>query len=308
MNYWLVVGTIQNWHTAFEHGNIWGLRETQHNLWENLNEKDIILFYVTRPVGGIIGYGVVRTKFKQNKPLWPYELKERKVIWPLRFEFDVNFCLPPDKWASEKTASKELWPRAGFQLLSRNVAEELVSNMGTVEYAAKDNEPLLVSEPSVEFVSVAERMEKTPSTHDEVKEILVQIGKLQNYIAEKEYSFDIGKLDVVWRRVEQSVPTYVFEVQVGGDVYHALAEYACEDREHFIVITLDGASKIIEKKILKFIPNHALPSCSAECGHLIILVLRLLFEVYEIASTRSAAKLARQAYSEKGWHLWRPKL
>lgn len=224
MNYWLVVGTTQNWRTAFEHGNIWGLKETQHHLWESLNEKDIILFYVTRPVGGIIGHGVVHTKFKQNKPLWPYELKERKVIWPLRFEFDVNFCLPLDKWASEKTASKELWPRAGFQLLSRNVAEKLISNMGTVEYAAKDNEPLLVSEPSVEFVSVAERIEKTPSTHDEVKEILAQIGKLQNYIAEKEYPFDIGRLDVVWRRVEQSVPTYVFEVQVGGDVYHALAK------------------------------------------------------------------------------------
>ena len=28
----------------------------------------------------------------------------------------------------------------------------------------------------------------------------------------------------MWRRVERSVPTYVFEVQVGGDVYHALGK------------------------------------------------------------------------------------
>ena len=224
MNYWLVVGATQNWHTAFKHGNIWGLKETQRHLWESLNENDIVLFYATKPAGGIIGYGVVRTKFKQSKPLWPYELKEYKVIWPLRFEFDVNFCLPPDKWASEKLVSKELWPRAGFQILSQNLGEKLVSIMGAVEYATKDNKPLLVSEPSVEFVSVAEKIEKAPSTHDQIKETLVQIGKLQNYISEKEYTFDIGKLDVVWRRVEQSVPTYVFEVQVGGDVYHALAK------------------------------------------------------------------------------------
>jgi hypothetical protein len=28
-----------------------------------------VLFYATRPVGGVIGYGIVRTKFKQDKSL-----------------------------------------------------------------------------------------------------------------------------------------------------------------------------------------------------------------------------------------------
>ncbi|GAG62750.1 unnamed protein product [marine sediment metagenome] len=50
------------------------------------------------------------------------------------------------------------------------------------------------------------------------------MGNYRTIFVKEEYSFDIGKLDVVWRRVEQSVPTYVFEVQVGGDVYHALAK------------------------------------------------------------------------------------
>jgi len=221
MNYWLVVGTIQNWRTAFEHGNIWGLKETQRHLWQSLGENDGLLFYVTQPVGGIIGYGVVRTKFKQNQPLWPQELREHKVIWTLRFEFDVEFCLSPDKWVSEKTVSNELWPRAGFQLLSQDIGERLVSAMAAVEYA---NKPLLVSEPPVEFVSVAEKVERALPSHDQIKETLVQIGKLQKYICQQEYPFDIGKLDVVWRRVEQSVPTYVFEVQIGGDIYHALAK------------------------------------------------------------------------------------
>jgi len=53
---------------------------------------------------------------------------------------------------------------------------------------------------------------------------LIQIGKLQNFIAEPEYQFDIGKLDVVWRRVQQSVPTYVFEIQIGGNLYQALVK------------------------------------------------------------------------------------
>ena len=224
MNYWLAVGTKQNWDTAFEQGDIWGLKETQRHLWQSLDENDKLLFYATSPIGGIIGYGVVRTKFKQSKPLWPDELKGHKVVWPLRFEFDVEFCLPPDKWASEKIVSKEVWPRAGFQLLSQNIGEKLVSAMGAVQYAVKDSESLLISEPSVEFVSVADEIKKALPSHDQIKKTLIQIGKLQRYISQEEYPFDIGKLDVVWRRVEQSVPTYVFEVQVGGDVYHALAK------------------------------------------------------------------------------------
>jgi hypothetical protein len=35
---------------------------------------------------------------------------------------------------------------------------------------------------------------------------------------------DGTRLDVVWRRLEQAVPAYVFEVQVGGDLYHALGK------------------------------------------------------------------------------------
>lgn len=74
-----------------------------------------MLFYATRPVGGVIGYGVVRTKFKQDKPLWPQEVMEGKVIWPNRFEFDVEYCLPLDKWKTNRIVSKKLIPRGGFQ-------------------------------------------------------------------------------------------------------------------------------------------------------------------------------------------------
>ncbi|GAI19188.1 unnamed protein product, partial [marine sediment metagenome] len=73
-------------------------------------------------------------------------------------------------------------------------------------------------------ISELEEAERPLSLHEELKQKLIEIGKLQSYIAEPEYPFDIGKLDVVWRRIERSVPTYVFEIQVGGDLYHALAK------------------------------------------------------------------------------------
>jgi predicted RNA-binding protein len=224
MNYWLVVGARKNWDTAFKYGNIWGLRQTQQHLWESLNENDKVLFYATNPVKGIIGYGIVRTKIRQNRPLWPEEVRKNKVIWPLRFEFDVESCLPQNEWETKKLVSKTIWPRAGFQPLSETIGEALVSAIGTTEYVVPTYEPSFVAEEPAEFVTGYEKQGKVPPSHKELQRKLVEIGELQGYLAEPEYVFDIGKLDVVWRRVLNSVPTYVFEVQVSGDIYHALAK------------------------------------------------------------------------------------
>jgi len=58
--------------------------------------------------------------------------------------------------------------------------------------------------------------------HDEIKAKLVEIGRFQKLIAESEYDMDEARLDVVWRRIDKAVPAYVFEVQIGGDPYHAI--------------------------------------------------------------------------------------
>ena len=224
MNYWLVVGTPRNWEIAFTHGNIWGLKQTQRHLWESLRENDRVVFYATHPVKGVIGHGLIRTKFKQDQPLWPDEVEQHKVIWPLRFEFDVNFRLPRDKWTSERLVSKELWPRAGFQPLSEDVGGRLVSSLGTGGYVPVEEELPVVSDVTGEYVGAPEEEVKPLRSHDDIKEVLVQLGKLQGFVAESEYPCDGGRLDVVWRKLDRSVPTRVFEVHVGGDIYHALGK------------------------------------------------------------------------------------
>lgn len=225
-NFWLVVGSPNNWSTAFEHKNIWGLKQRQRHLWESLSETDKLFFYVTSPVSGIIGYGTVRTKFPQDQPLWPQEIKENRVIWPLRFEFDVERCLPSDKWQTSKIACRELFPRGGFQALDHDIARQLVSKFTSLskEYYVETPTPISAKEPLPIYPPERLQVEQALPSHDELKHRLVEIGQLQGYLADEEYVFDTGRLDVVWRRVERSVPTYVFEVQVGGDVYHALGK------------------------------------------------------------------------------------
>lgn len=225
-DYWLVVGSPHNWRTAFEHKNIWGLKQTQRHLWERLNEGDVLFFYVTSPVSGIIGHGIVRTKFHQDQPLWPQEIKEKKVIWPLRFEFNVERCLPLNKWQAFKITSGELFPRGGFQALDHGIARQLISKFTSLpkEYRVETPTPISLTETPSIYLGEPQQVEQALPSHDELKHRLVEIGQLQGYLADEEYVFDIGKLDVVWRRVVHSVPTYAFEIQVGGDVYHALAK------------------------------------------------------------------------------------
>jgi predicted RNA-binding protein len=203
-NYWMAVGSVDNWNEAFRVGNIWGLEPKRQSLWESVEVNDVLLFYAMRPVAGVIGYGTIKTKFRQTQPLWPEEIRRGEVLWPLRFEINVGYCVPPDKWEVGKISSEVLRFRAGlsFRKMDAALGLEVVSK----------------------FKASQEREIEPPSTHKEIKQKLLEIGSLQNHIAEEEYAFDLGKLDVVWRRVQQSVPTYVFEVHVNGDLYHDLAK------------------------------------------------------------------------------------
>jgi hypothetical protein len=207
-SYWLVVGSPEHWQVAFENGNIWGLQQVKFRWWDRLSEGDGLIFCVTRPVGGAIGLGKVSTKFKQDKPLWPREVEAQSVLWPLRFEFDVDFCFRPEDWLTSKLEIDALRAivQAGFQPLKPK----------TAEIALQAFAPLLPQAP--------DETGQSDSLHEELKKKLVEMGKIQKFLAEPEYPMDGTRLDAVWRRVEKSVPTYVFEIQVGGDIYHAIAK------------------------------------------------------------------------------------
>jgi len=206
--YWLVVGTPEHWAVAFGNNNVWGLQTSKRGWWERIAEGDGLIFYVTRPVGGAIGLGRVVTKFKQDRPLWPREVQAKKVFWPFRFEFDVDFCFRPDEWRSRKLEIDALRAvvQAGFQPI-----KDRARNAALQAFAP------FIEAPTHDALSAR-------GVHAALQAKLVETGRIQKFLAEAEYVVDGTKLDVVWRRVEKSVPTYVFEVQVGGDIYHALAK------------------------------------------------------------------------------------
>lgn len=94
---WVLVGNEENWETALQ-DSIWGVGKNLKERWEKIKKGDILVFYITRPVSGIIGFGRVETKFKQTTPLWKDEIRAGKVIYPFRFEFKIDYALSPENW------------------------------------------------------------------------------------------------------------------------------------------------------------------------------------------------------------------
>lgn len=223
---WLAVGTPENWQTALDHGSTWGLKQSQISLWDALGEGDVIVFYATIPVGGVIGYGNIHTKFRQDKPLWPQEVREHRVIWPLRFAFQAAYILPQDHWHAKKVVTSRVRSlvRSGFQILDPSTAQECVLAFSSIGSSPLPDIRVTKATGAEAILTYGSRIPAGLSAHDTAKLQLVEIGRMQSMLAESEYDAGGTRLDVVWRKAERAVPFYAFEVQVGGDIYHALVK------------------------------------------------------------------------------------
>jgi hypothetical protein len=221
MHFWISTGSVQNWEKAIAE-NIWGVVEGLKSQWEKLERGDILFFYATSPVSGVIGLGRIESKFKQDKPLWDKEVKENKIIWPYRYDFKVEYVLPRSDWETRQTKIDgiNINVRSGLNSIrDKEAAKLLLQRIDEKWYT--EMQKLLE-----EKIEIKIPVTKKISSHDEIKEKIYELGKIERFISEKEYVIpDTNeRLDVVWRRVAASVPTFVFEIQIGGNLHQALAK------------------------------------------------------------------------------------
>lgn len=221
INFWVLSGSRENWEKGAAE-SIWGVKEGLKNSWEKLEPGDILLFYVTSPISGIVGFGRLETKFKQDKPLWPDEIMKNKVVYLYRFEFKIDYLLPPIDWYERKIDISGL--KMGCWAGLNPIKDKEKINKLDQLIKEKWNIKLPLEEIVWEIKDAKAPYKVKQLTHKDYQQMLKEIGKLQGFIGETEYLMEGEKLDVVWRKVAGSVPTYVFEIQIGGDIYHALGK------------------------------------------------------------------------------------
>ena len=221
VKYWVLSGTVENWETALD-GSIWGVRESNlKKLWEKISYADIQFFYCLSPISGIIGFGKCQAKFKQDKPLWPDEIRENRVIYPYRWQFETIYILPRSEWRIKKIplgGDMKIGYRAGLNSV-KNVASIALLN----EKIKEQWKSRIIEEPVSEYLT-EEIKKKAPNEHVRLKNLLLKLGEIKGFIVEEEFRMDSQRLDVIWKRIERGAPTFVFEVQIGGNVTEALGK------------------------------------------------------------------------------------
>jgi len=187
---WLVIGIPRNWETALSQPiPIWGLKPRYQTEFQVLNLGDLLWFYSTSPIAGVIGVGVVKDKYLDYINLiWDEELKQKEVIWPLRFRIQVLKVLPRVRWKTDriKINDFQLFWQIGFQLLREEYAVELFKRAKKI-FDVLSIENLFAGTSIIQPLIREEQPSYIPSSE---KELIIPHKELQNQIAE------IGRLEV----------------------------------------------------------------------------------------------------------------
>jgi len=89
-DYYLAVGTYDNWEVAVSKGCLWGLPKRRALTWSFLNPGDTVFFYVMFPTSAVTGYGSVLDTLYDESPFFADDYGN-KSLWPYRFRFDVQW-------------------------------------------------------------------------------------------------------------------------------------------------------------------------------------------------------------------------
>ena len=103
MKHWLNVAPTNSWEESLRLG-ICGVTPAEINRvqWMKVQPRDIVLFYATTPVKGLIGWGRVIERFEEQTPIWPQEKRVGHVLWPFRMRIAVEFIIPQDDWIEKR--------------------------------------------------------------------------------------------------------------------------------------------------------------------------------------------------------------
>ncbi len=130
MGYWLAVGPVENWKIGVKE-KIWAVSPSSSKRWEQIKKGDMVFFYATTPVKGLIGTGIVaRTDFSES-PFWPQEKQRGESLWPYRILFERLKVLPHTDWKTKRYSPdrRGIVFQVAFQPISEDRAKQWLAAM-----------------------------------------------------------------------------------------------------------------------------------------------------------------------------------
>jgi len=229
---WIISSNKTNFNYSLRCNKIWGLTDKWFPQWRSLGKGNLLFFYISG-VKRIIGIGkATGNNFIQLEPLWPDEIETNKLIYPLRFEFSVEFLLEENDWKNKGIKITDFiqkkFGRGGHGDFLRG-GLNFIRHKELLDYLVlecKEKFGYGIKAIPSEIPIIEEKFEHfdQEKKHSSLINLIYEIGKMNGYLSLREFSFEKLRFDCVWKRVEKGSPFYVFEVQVGGDLYRALAK------------------------------------------------------------------------------------
>jgi predicted RNA-binding protein len=232
LTYWVFSVTPENWKIAREQ-KIWAVKT--ENLTRKVKKGDFIALYIvgTRSFCTIMQISGDWTRSSQI--VWADEMEEKLVKYP----YQAKARIVQEGLASVKDLlpkltfikNKRLWgpyflgAPANFERSIEEhdydeIYEALKSNPLPQDVTSflkvKPGKPQIIPKEGKALTSIPK--------HNEIRDMLLEIGKIEGKIAEVEYPIDNLRLDVVWKTITTGNPKWVFEVQMAGNFYEALTK------------------------------------------------------------------------------------
>lgn len=221
MTYWLDVFTPKTWREFQKAGAaVSGFPERRWTTVQRIQIGDILLCYMKSYSCWFGALKVVSEAFRDDSTrIWS------DAPYPCRVQVQPLVTLEPEKGI----AAKEMLHKLTLFANVRDPKRWSWPLRGSPRQLAKEDGDLIMSKlgmPGGE-ITTAEEIEEgktQQSYHDQIRDMLYEIGQMERKISEREYHIDGERIDVAWKRIEVGNPYAVFEVQIGGNFYEALAK------------------------------------------------------------------------------------
>lgn len=221
-----------------------GLWAQQINRMKNWKPKDKLILYTEIGIAGL--FEVTSNQFVDHTQIWTDKIYPYRVnINPIKVLSTENrIPLTEHNIKTDLAAKygKMTWGMKigrNLQPLDSQIAkriEKIIQEQPPYDpYPSIDDDiKALIDDTSTKPQKISKIKKKDTadlppkeekSLHDSLIDMIEKIGKWEGKHPETKYKIgNLGRLDVVWRRIKTGNPSYAFEVQIKGNFYQALAK------------------------------------------------------------------------------------
>jgi predicted RNA-binding protein len=232
LTYWIFSVTPENWQIAREQ-KIWSVRT--ENLAQKVNKGDFIVLYVSGTESFCSIIEILEDWHTAAQPVWPDEIEENRIKYPYQTKVKIiqeglaNIKKMLQKLSFIKNKQKwGVYVQGTPANMRRPISEsdyQSIQNVMKSNALPQDITTLLeVKRKIIRKTSLEEEAPTLVPKHNEIRDMLSEIGKIEGKNAEVEYPIDGLRLDVVWKTITTGNPKWVFEVQLAGNFYEALTK------------------------------------------------------------------------------------